>query len=116
MKSADIGIVGGGLAGSIAAAMLARAGFSTVLIDIHQTYPEDFRCEKIDASQLELLERTGLAPAILRSATPIEELWIARFGRLIAKRRNRQSGIAYGDYVNAAARSYRRVPYSSAVG
>ena len=97
------GIVGGGLVGSIAAAMLGRAGVSTVLIDTHQTYPEDFRCEKIDKAKFDLLSRTGLAGGILRSATPINEVWIARFGRLIAKKRhNQEFGIAYGDIVNAA--------------
>ena len=36
MRYTDIAIIGGGLAGSTAAAMLGRAGISTVLIDPHQ--------------------------------------------------------------------------------
>ncbi len=102
MPEAEIGIVGGGLAGSVAAVMLGRAGIPTVLVDVHQPYPQDFRCEKIDEDQLDLLAKTGLANAILESATPIRELWIARFGRLIEKRPNNQFGIAYDDFVNAA--------------
>jgi 2-polyprenyl-6-methoxyphenol hydroxylase-like FAD-dependent oxidoreductase len=102
MPEAEIGIVGGGLAGSIAAAMLGRAGISTVVIDVHQPYPQDFRCEKIDKDQLLLLAKTGLASGILKSATPMQELWIARFGRLIEKRPNKQFGISYNDFVNAA--------------
>lgn len=43
MKYTDIAIIGGGLAGSTAVAMLGRAGISTVLIDPHQVYPFDFR-------------------------------------------------------------------------
>ena len=46
MRYTDIAIVGGGLAGSIAAAMLGRAGISAVLIDPHPVYPPDFRVEK----------------------------------------------------------------------
>jgi 2-polyprenyl-6-methoxyphenol hydroxylase-like FAD-dependent oxidoreductase len=102
MPDADVGIVGGGLAGSMAAAMLERAGISTVMADVHHPYPPDFRCEKLDDSQLRLLIKTGLAASILRAATPMDELWIARRGRLIEKRPNNQFGIAYGDLVNAA--------------
>ena len=52
MRHTDIAIVGGGLAGSTAAAMLGRAGIDAVLIDPHTVYPPDFRCEKLDASQV----------------------------------------------------------------
>ena len=54
MRQTDIAIVGGGLAGSTAAAMLGRAGIRAVLIDPHPAYPPDFRCEKLDASQVAL--------------------------------------------------------------
>ena len=47
MSCVDVAIVGGGLAGSTAAAMLGRAGISAVLIDVHKAYPADFRAEKI---------------------------------------------------------------------
>ncbi len=51
MRRTDIAIVGGGIAGSAAAAMLGRAGIDAVLIDPHEVYPFDFRCEKLDAKQ-----------------------------------------------------------------
>ena len=47
MRYTDIAIIGGGLAGSTAAAMLGRAGIPAVLIDPHTVYPPDFRCEKL---------------------------------------------------------------------
>ena len=47
MRYTDVAIVGGGLAGSTAAAMLGRAGISAVLIDPHVTYPPELRCEKL---------------------------------------------------------------------
>src|SRR5262245_7410736 len=96
----DIAIVGGGLAGSTAAAMLARAGIRAVLIDPHPTYPPDFRCEKFDASQVALLHKTGLAGPILRAATADEEICVARFGRLIDRRPNAQYDFFYDTLVN----------------
>jgi 2-polyprenyl-6-methoxyphenol hydroxylase-like FAD-dependent oxidoreductase len=102
MLDADVGIVGGGLAGSVAAAMLGRAGISCVLIDPHEKYPADFRCEKIDRPQLQLLAKTGLLKEILPSSTLTPQMWIARFGRLLASRADCQVGILYEDLVNAA--------------
>ncbi|MGE4255683.1 MAG: FAD-dependent monooxygenase [Xanthobacteraceae bacterium] len=115
MRHTDIAIIGGGLAGSTAAAMLGRAGFDAVLIDPHPVYPLDFRCEKLDDSQVRLLHKTGLAEAVLRNATPDEELWIARFGRLVEKRPNRQFGILYPGLVNSVrAQIPERVPLIAA--
>lgn len=105
MLDADVGIVGGGLAGSVAAAMLGRAGISCLLIDPHEKYPADFRCEKIDRAQLRLLSKTGLIPEILPSSTLTPKMWIARFGRLLASRADCQVGILYEDLVNAARRA-----------
>jgi 2-polyprenyl-6-methoxyphenol hydroxylase-like FAD-dependent oxidoreductase len=101
MRQTDVAIVGGGLAGSTVAAMLGRAGVDAVLIDPHPLYPDDFRCEKLDASQVALLYKTGLADAVLRHATPDVQVWIARFGRLVDKRPNGQYDIRYDRMVNA---------------
>ena len=87
MRYTDIAIIGGGLAGSTAAAMLGRAGIPTVLIDPHQTYPFDFRVEKLSGDeQLERFYRTGIADSVLRSAVHDGENWIARFGYLLDKK------------------------------
>jgi 2-polyprenyl-6-methoxyphenol hydroxylase-like FAD-dependent oxidoreductase len=102
MKYTDIAIIGGGLAGSTAAAMLGRAGIPTVLIDPHQVYPFDFRVEKISGDeQLDRFYRTGIADSVLRSATHDGENWIARFGYLLDKKPSRQFGMMYDDLVNA---------------
>lgn len=100
MSQYEIAIVGGGLAGATAAAMLGRAGFTTALIDPHDVYPPDFRCEKLDASQVALLRKTGLAEPVLASAVIDDEVWIARFGHLLGKRRHEQFGILYPNFVN----------------
>jgi 2-polyprenyl-6-methoxyphenol hydroxylase-like FAD-dependent oxidoreductase len=102
MKYTDIAIIGGGLAGSTAAAMLGRAGIPTVLIDPHQVYPLDFRVEKISGDeQLDRFYRTGIADSVLRSATHDGENWIARFGYLLDKKPSRQYGIMYDALIGA---------------
>jgi 2-polyprenyl-6-methoxyphenol hydroxylase-like FAD-dependent oxidoreductase len=102
MRYTDIAIIGGGLAGSTAAAMLGRAGISAVLVDPHPVYPPDFRVEKISGgAQLERFRKTGIAEAVLRTATHDGENWIARFGYLLDKRPSQQYGILYDGLVNA---------------
>lgn len=100
MRHIDVAIVGGGLAGSCAAAMLARAGCQALLIDPHPIYPKDFRCEKLDASQVALLHATGLGEAVYRAATIDQHIWIGRFGRIVEKRPSGQYDIFYADLVN----------------
>src|SRR5215813_3954769 len=100
LRHTDIAIVGGGMAGSTAAAMLGRAGVDAILIDPHTNYPPDFRCEKLDASQVALLYKTGLADAVLPAGTPDNEVWIARLGRLLDKRPNHQYSLLYETLVN----------------
>jgi 2-polyprenyl-6-methoxyphenol hydroxylase-like FAD-dependent oxidoreductase len=101
MRRTDVVIVGGGLAGSLAAAMLGRAGIDAILIDLHAVYPADFRCEKLDGPQMQTLRLTGLAEAILHASTPDRECWVARFGWVVDKRPGDQQGILYDTLVNA---------------
>jgi 2-polyprenyl-6-methoxyphenol hydroxylase-like FAD-dependent oxidoreductase len=102
MKYTDVAIIGGGLAGSTAAAMLGRAAIATVLVDPHPSYPFDFRVEKLSGGeQIARFRRTGLAEAILAKASHDGENWIARFGTLLDKAPSRQFGIAYDELVNA---------------
>lgn len=102
MKDCDIAIVGAGLAGSTAAAMLGKAGYSSVaLVDPHDIYPAEFRCEKLDASQVALLRKTGLAEPVLRQATLDGVVTIARYGRVLETKRSGRYGIIYDMLVNA---------------
>ena len=100
MRYTDVAIIGGGLAGSTAAAMLGRAGIPAVLIDPHPVYPPELRCEKIGGEQLDLLRQTGLAEPTLRATTLDGEVWEARFGYVVAKKPSDQHGIMYDTLVN----------------
>jgi 2-polyprenyl-6-methoxyphenol hydroxylase-like FAD-dependent oxidoreductase len=104
MGTTDVAIVGGGLAGSLAAAMLGRAGVTCALIDPRETYPNDFRCEKLDGPQTAILEKTGLADAVRRASTFDGACWVARLGRVIEKKPGDQLGIFYADLVNTIRR------------
>jgi 2-polyprenyl-6-methoxyphenol hydroxylase-like FAD-dependent oxidoreductase len=101
VREADVVIAGGGLAGSLAAAMLGRAGIRAIVIDPHSVYPPDFRCEKLDGPQMRTLGLTGMANAVLRASTADRECWVARFGRVVEKRPGDQQGIMYDTLVNA---------------
>jgi 2-polyprenyl-6-methoxyphenol hydroxylase-like FAD-dependent oxidoreductase len=101
MKYTDIAIIGGGLAGSTAAAMLGRAGVAAILVDPHAVYPPDFRIEKLGgAEQITRLAKTGLGDAVLRRATHDGVNWIARYGILLDKPPSLQFGIMYDNLVN----------------
>jgi len=102
MRYTDIAIIGGGLSGSTAAAMLGRAGISAVLIDPHESYPADFRVEKLSGKvQIERFLKTGIGESVLRRATFAGENWIARFGHLLDRAPSRQFNILYDSLVNA---------------
>src|SRR3569832_145862 len=96
----DVLIAGGGLAGSLATAMLRRAGLDVVMVDPHEVYPPDLRVEKLDGAQVAILRRTGLAGLVLPSATFDGESWGARFGRVVDLRPGDQWGILYDSLVN----------------
>ena len=102
MRYTDIAIIGGGLAGSTAAAMLGRVGIPTIMVDPHPVYPFDFRVEKLSGDeQLARFFRTGIAESVLRSATHDGENWIARFGYLLDCKPSRQYGIMYDALIKA---------------
>ena len=114
MRHTDVVIAGGGLAGSLAAAMLGRAGIDAVLVDPHPVYPPDFRCEKLDRIQLQTLGLTGLADAVMRASTPDQEAWVARYGRLVDKVPGaRSAAFSTTRWSIPCARKFRPAPRSS---
>ncbi len=104
LHDTDIAIIGAGLAGSTAAAMLGRDGYKVTLVDPSPTHRPEFRCEKLDESQIELLVRTGLSEAVLSQAACDDAVWVVRYERLVDCRPSKRSGIMYADLVNAIRR------------
>src|SRR5215218_8868022 len=79
----DVAIVGGGLAGSLAAAVLARSGHRVALIDKRAVYPEEFRVEKIAGQQVEILRRLGFIGELEAIACSYESVLNIREGRVV---------------------------------
>jgi 2-polyprenyl-6-methoxyphenol hydroxylase-like FAD-dependent oxidoreductase len=96
----DVVIVGAGLAGATAAVMLGRDGHRAILVDPHMEQRQEFRCEKLDDSQLALLRLTGLADDVLPQTCIDGQLWVVRYGRLIDRKPSARAGILYHDLVN----------------
>ena len=104
----DIAIVGGGLAGTIAATVLSRNGHRVTLIDRSETVPPEFRVEKIGGAQLDLLRRFGLLPALAKNATYFDDVINLRCGRVVDRTRTPHYGILYQDLVAAMRRELPR--------
>jgi flavin-dependent dehydrogenase len=66
-----IAIIGGGLAGSAAGAILARAGWRTAIIE-RDTFPRDKMCgEFLSGESWRLLQKIGCLPELLRHRPPV---------------------------------------------
>ncbi|WP_193760201.1 FAD-dependent oxidoreductase [Bradyrhizobium yuanmingense] len=100
----DVAIVGGGLAGSLAAAVLARAGRRVALIDKRAVHPDEFRVEKIGGHQLELFGKLGFLDALEDVACRYDQVLNIREGKVVDVSVGRAYGFAYPDLVAMARR------------
>jgi 2-polyprenyl-6-methoxyphenol hydroxylase-like FAD-dependent oxidoreductase len=100
----DVAIVGGGLAGSLAAAVLARAGHRVALVDKRAIYPDEFRVEKIGGHQLELLRKLGFLDALEDVACRYDQVLNIREGKVVDVSVGRAYGFPYADLVAMARR------------
>src|SRR3954447_13368859 len=101
---ADVAIVGGGLAGSLAASVLARAGHRVALIDKRAVHPDEFRVEKIGGPQLEMFRRLGFIDGLASAGCRYDRVLNVREGRVVDVSVAPAYGLPYADLV-AMARS-----------
>jgi len=99
--SAEIIVVGAGLAGASAAAVLGQQGRRVILVDPRSSCPPVFKAEKIDEEQVRLLRRFGLLEYLLPYSGRVQEVRKAFDGRVFRTIRIEQYGISYPDMVNA---------------
>ncbi|MBN8909667.1 MAG: FAD-dependent monooxygenase, partial [Rhodospirillales bacterium] len=91
----DIAIVGGGLAGSLLATLLGRAGRHVAVIDRHAVYPSDFRAEQIVGAQCLHFQRLGLLRAVVGDAPPVTRALAAMGGKVIGQVEAPHYGLPY---------------------
>ncbi|MDX8452915.1 NAD(P)/FAD-dependent oxidoreductase [Mesorhizobium sp. VK9D] len=96
----DVAIVGAGLAGTVLATSLAKAGRKIALIDPHRIHHDEFRAEKTRAEQMGLFEKLGLGPVFRSLATPMTDLHVFRFGQLFERKQDSEFAFSYTPLVN----------------
>src|SRR4051794_10502545 len=98
----DIAIVGGGLAGSLAAAVLGRAGHRVILVDKRAVYPEEFRVEKIAGQQLDILRRLGFLRELAAVACSYDHVLNIKEGKVVDVSVGQAYGFSYDRLVAMA--------------
>jgi len=99
--SAEIIIVGAGLAGSTLAAVLGQQGRRVILVDPRPSCPQVFKAEKLDVDQVQLLRKFGLLERLVPYSGRWNEVRLGYDGRIFKTLRVEQYGINYADMVNA---------------
>lgn len=99
MPISDIIIIGGGFAGSLAAAVFAKDGFTATLIDPHASFPPLFRADKLDSDQLDLLDRLDLREVFVEAATRVTRVVNVRGRQVLDRRQIEDYGISYRSMV-----------------
>lgn len=102
MNETDVAIVGAGLAGSLARAVLSRAGYRVVLIDKRSIPPDEFRVEKVAGRQIDIFRRLGFLGDVEAVASSYDRVLNIRGGRLVDVGVGRSYGVSYADLVNMA--------------
>lgn len=100
-KSFDVLIVGGGLSGSIAAAVLGQAGYQVGLIDRFLLFPPQFRVEKVNGATIGALQRFGLFDRVAAASTYFDRIINVRHGQVLDETHTPNYGIMYHDLVQA---------------
>lgn len=98
----DVAIVGMGLAGSIAATCLGRAGYQVALIGRYVDPPNEFAAEQIVGTQVEQLRHLGVLGSIVQGVPEIRHVDAARNGRIFETMDEPHYGLSYRQMVQGA--------------
>lgn len=98
--SAEIIIVGSGVAGAALAAVLGKQGRRVIVVDPHATSPPLFRVEKIERRQVELLRKLGLMEHLLPYTGLVNQVQGSYDGRIFKTGPIEQYGLKYEEIVN----------------
>ncbi len=98
--SAEIIIVGAGVAGAALAAVLGQQGRRVILVDPHAVCPPQFRAEKIEREQVALLRKFGLLEHLLPNAGLVSQVQGSFDGRIFKTGPIEQYGLHYEEIVN----------------
>ncbi|WP_309489490.1 FAD-dependent oxidoreductase [Oceaniferula flava] len=100
MKSADVVIIGAGMAGCISAKLLAAQGLQVILVDRFKQSPPVFRAEKLEKDQIDLLAKFDLLSQRRPLADPLGVNVNYNDGRITEHHDVEQYGIRYHDTIN----------------
>lgn len=95
----DIVFVGGGIAGSAAAAVLGHR-CRVALIDMHAVYPPDIRADKVAGDQIGLMDRLGLLDVLKTRAARTGSIARVQDGRIVEFAPVEEYGLQYDVLVN----------------
>jgi 2-polyprenyl-6-methoxyphenol hydroxylase-like FAD-dependent oxidoreductase len=98
----DIAIIGAGLAGSVAATVLGRAGISVTMIDQVTIPLPRFRAEQLVGEQVDLLAHLGVLEQIVDGVEPVDHAVVMRRGRIVGGENGRHYGLPYHELVQRA--------------
>ena len=98
--SAEIIIVGSGVAGAALAALLGQQGRRVIVVDPHAVCPPLFRVEKIERRQVELLRKLGLMEHLLPYTGLVSQVQGSFDGRVFKTGPIEQYGLRYEEIVN----------------
>jgi 2-polyprenyl-6-methoxyphenol hydroxylase-like FAD-dependent oxidoreductase len=98
--SADVIVIGAGVAGTTAAAVLERKGLRVMLLDTRATCPPVFKAEKVEREALRMLRELNLYKHLAPHCGHISEVYVAYDGHIFKRQKREQIGIAYSDLVN----------------
>jgi 2-polyprenyl-6-methoxyphenol hydroxylase-like FAD-dependent oxidoreductase len=98
--SAEIIIVGSGVAGAALAALLGQQGRRVIVVDPHAVCPPLFRVEKIERRQVELLRKLGLLEHLLPCTGLVSQVQGSFDGRVFKTGPIEQYGLRYEEIVN----------------